>query len=52
MQVPIDGMPRAVHEILGVPCRADHGARRIVDFRTGRDPSRFPLPRRVPALPQ
>src|SRR3989441_4224872 len=42
MQLPINGVPGAVHEILGVSCRADHGARRIVDLRTGGDPSRFP----------
>src|SRR3989475_9336539 len=38
MQVPIDGMPRAVHEILGVPCRADHGAAGYAEYfvhRTG-----------------
>src|SRR5437667_10416592 len=45
VQVTVDRVARAVHEVLGVAGGPDDGARGIVHLAPGGDPSPFPLPR-------
>src|SRR2546422_10979821 len=39
VEVAIDRVAGAVHEVLGVTGGADHGPSRVIDLRTGEDPS-------------